>query len=132
MSTIESVSTKLHHNAYVTRDMEAVRAFYEDILGFALLRELSPGWIEYRIGANTLALATPSRTAADAPIPSGSAALQLAFKVPVVDVDLVSFSTFSNMLCCTPRGKLPVTAGSFFERAYLIIGSHNSGRQAQA
>ena len=69
------------------RDMAAMRRFYEDILGFALLRELSPGWIEYRIGANTLALATPSRTAADAPIPSGSAALQLAFKVPVVDVD---------------------------------------------
>ena len=42
MSTIESVSTKLHHNAYVTRDMEAVRAFYEDIIGFPL----SATWCE--------------------------------------------------------------------------------------
>ncbi len=36
MSSIEAVNTKLHHNAYVTRDMEAVRAFYEDIIGFPL------------------------------------------------------------------------------------------------
>jgi hypothetical protein len=37
------------------RDMAAMRRFYEDILGFPLLRELSPGWIEYRVGDNTLA-----------------------------------------------------------------------------
>jgi catechol 2,3-dioxygenase-like lactoylglutathione lyase family enzyme len=67
--------------------MAAMRRFYQDILGFPLLRELSPGWIEYQIGGNTLALARPSRTAADAPTPSGSAALQLAFKVSVSDVD---------------------------------------------
>jgi catechol 2,3-dioxygenase-like lactoylglutathione lyase family enzyme len=48
---------------------------------------LSAGWIEYRVGSNTLALARPSRTAADAPVPSGSAALQLAFKVSAPDVD---------------------------------------------
>src|SRR5665213_3511697 len=29
--------SRLHHNAYVTRDMEATRHFYEDILGFPLL-----------------------------------------------------------------------------------------------
>lgn len=28
---------RLHHTAYVTRDQEATRAFYEDILGFPLL-----------------------------------------------------------------------------------------------
>jgi len=50
-------------------------------------REMSPGWIEYRVGGNTLALARPSRTAADAPTPTGSAALQLAFKVSAPDVD---------------------------------------------
>jgi catechol 2,3-dioxygenase-like lactoylglutathione lyase family enzyme len=67
--------------------MAAMRRFYEDILGFPLLRELSPGWIEYRLGGNTLALATPSKTAADAPTPTGSASLQLAFKVSVPEVD---------------------------------------------
>jgi hypothetical protein len=64
--------------------MAAMRGFYEDILGFPLLRELSPGWIEYRVGNNTLALARPSLTAADAPTPNGSASLQLAFKVPLL------------------------------------------------
>ena len=67
--------------------MEAMRGFYEDILGFALLRELSPGWVEYRVGDNILALAKPSRTAGDAPTPRGSASLQLAFKVSVALVD---------------------------------------------
>ncbi|PYN89386.1 MAG: glyoxalase/bleomycin resistance/dioxygenase family protein [Candidatus Rokuibacteriota bacterium] len=69
------------------RDMAAMRRFYEDILGFPLRRELSPDWIEYRVGDNTLALARPSRTAADAPTPEGSASLQLAFKVSAPEVD---------------------------------------------
>ena len=69
------------------RDMAAMRRFYEGILGFPLLRELSPGWIEYRIGANTLTLARPGRTAGDAPMPQGSASLQLAFKVSAPEVD---------------------------------------------
>lgn len=64
-----------------------MRRFYEGILGFPLIRELSPGWIEYQVGANTLALARPSRTASDAPTPTGSASLQLAFKVSVPEVD---------------------------------------------
>jgi catechol 2,3-dioxygenase-like lactoylglutathione lyase family enzyme len=57
------------------------------VLGFPPIGELSSGWIEYRVGSNTLALARPSRTAADAPTPTGSASLQLAFKVSVPDVD---------------------------------------------
>ena len=31
------VAQRLHHNAYVTKDQEATRAFYEDILGFPLI-----------------------------------------------------------------------------------------------
>src|SRR5215475_13167307 len=77
----------IDYTVIFARDMAAMRRFYEDILGFPLLRELSPGWIEYRVGDNTLALARPSRTAADAPTPGGSASLQLAFKVSVPEVD---------------------------------------------
>lgn len=77
----------IDYTVIFVRDMAAMRHFYEDLLGFPLLRELSPGWIEYRIGANTLALARPRLTAADAPTPSGSASLQLAFKVSVPEVD---------------------------------------------
>ena len=28
----QGVAQRLHHNAYVTKDQEATRAFYEDIL----------------------------------------------------------------------------------------------------
>jgi catechol 2,3-dioxygenase-like lactoylglutathione lyase family enzyme len=69
------------------RDMAAMRRFYEDVLALTPARELSPGWIEYRLGANSLALAKPSRTAADAPTPQGSAALQLAFKISPPEID---------------------------------------------
>ena len=69
------------------RDFQAMRVFYQDVLGLPLSRELSGGWIEYRIGSNTLALARPSRTAADPPVPLGTASLQLAFKVSAPDVD---------------------------------------------
>ena len=31
------VAQRLHHTAYVTKDQEATRAFYEDILGFPLM-----------------------------------------------------------------------------------------------
>ncbi len=37
MSQAPSVVSRLHHNAHVTRDMAAVRAFYEEIIGFPLV-----------------------------------------------------------------------------------------------
>jgi catechol 2,3-dioxygenase-like lactoylglutathione lyase family enzyme len=77
----------IDYTVIFVRDMTAMRRFYEDILGFPPLCELSPGWIEYRLGDNTLALAKPSRTAADPPTPEGSASLQLAFKVSAPEVD---------------------------------------------
>ena len=77
----------IDYSVIFVRDMASMRRFYEEILRFPLFRELSPGWIEYRLGENTLVLAKPSRTAADAPTPIGSAALQLAFKVSVSGVD---------------------------------------------
>src|SRR5215467_10233373 len=77
----------IDYTVIFVRDMAAMCRFYEDILGFSLFRELSPGWIEYRVGDNTLALAKPRLTARDAPTPHGSASLQLAFKVSVPEVD---------------------------------------------
>src|SRR3954453_20197296 len=77
----------IDYTVVFVRDMAAMRRFYQEVLGFPLLRELSPGWIEYQVGDNTLALARPSLTAADAPTPNGSASLQLAFKVSAPDVD---------------------------------------------
>ena len=77
----------IDYTVIFVRDMGAMRRFYEEILGFPLRRALSPDWIEYRVGDNTLTLARPRRTATDAPTPSGSASLQLAFKVSALEVD---------------------------------------------
>jgi catechol 2,3-dioxygenase-like lactoylglutathione lyase family enzyme len=77
----------IDYTVIFVRDMSGMRRFYEEILGFSLLRELSPRWIEYRVGDNTLALALPGLTGADAPTPNGSASLQLAFKVSGAEVD---------------------------------------------
>lgn len=77
----------IDYTVIFVRDMTAMRRFYEDILALSLLRELSPNWIEYGLGSNTLALARPGRTAADAPVPHGTASLQLAFKVSAAEVD---------------------------------------------
>jgi catechol 2,3-dioxygenase-like lactoylglutathione lyase family enzyme len=77
----------IDYTVIFVRDMAAMRRFYEEVLAFPLLRELSPNWIEYGLGSNTLALAKPGRTAGDAPVPHGSASLQLAFKVSAAEVD---------------------------------------------
>jgi len=77
----------IDYTVIFVRDMVAMRRFYEEVLAFPLLRELSPNWIEYGLGSNTLALAKPGRTVTDAPTPAGSAALQLAFKVSAAEVD---------------------------------------------
>jgi catechol 2,3-dioxygenase-like lactoylglutathione lyase family enzyme len=77
----------IDYTVLLVRDMAAMRHFYETVLRFPLIRELSATWIEYRVGGNTLALSIPRRTAADAPTPKGSAALQLAFRVTPPDVD---------------------------------------------
>ncbi|MGY4350943.1 hypothetical protein ACVWXM_007436 [Bradyrhizobium sp. GM7.3] len=61
----------IDYTVIFVRDMAAMRRFYEDVLAFPLLRELSPNWIEYGLGPNTLALARPGRTATDAPTPAG-------------------------------------------------------------
>ena len=74
----------IDYTVIFVRDMAAMRRFYEDILAFPPLRELSPGWIEYRVGDNTLALARPSLTASDVPTPNS---LQLAFRVSPAEVD---------------------------------------------
>ena len=37
MGTATNLPTRLHHTAYVTRDMEATRHFYEDLIGLPLV-----------------------------------------------------------------------------------------------
>lgn len=77
----------INYTVIITRDMAAMRQFYENVLGFVLDRALSENWLEYCVGDTVLALCLPGFTASDVPVPDGTAALQLAFRVPVVAVD---------------------------------------------
>jgi len=47
----------IDYTVIFVRDIAAMRRFYKDVLGFSLVRELSPGWTEYQVGNNILALA---------------------------------------------------------------------------
>lgn len=78
----------IDYTVIFVRDMEAMRSFYQNVMGFPFVRALSPTCFEYRIGANILALAIPKLIADDEPTPSGSASLQLAFKIPAENLDL--------------------------------------------
>jgi catechol 2,3-dioxygenase-like lactoylglutathione lyase family enzyme len=106
----------IDYTVIFVRDMAAMRRFYEDVLRLPLSRELSSGWIEYRIGGNTLALARPSRTAADAPTPAGSASLQLAFKVLPAEVDQCA----DELLRCGITPLAPPTDQSFGHRTLFF------------
>jgi catechol 2,3-dioxygenase-like lactoylglutathione lyase family enzyme len=86
MSAFKSIRA-VDYTVIFVRDMAAMRRFYEEVMGFALSRELSTRWLEYQIGGNTLALAVPVLTGNDPPTPKGSASLQLAFKVSASEVD---------------------------------------------
>ena len=65
-----------------------MRAFYGRTLRFQFVRELSPNWVEYRIGPNTLALAGRFRFVENPTLEAGTAAVQLAFRVPYEAVDV--------------------------------------------
>jgi lactoylglutathione lyase len=73
---------QIDYTVIFVRDMEAMRRFYAEVMEFPLLRTLSDKWIEYRIGANTLALAARGGLFDDPPAPQGTLPLQLAFRVP--------------------------------------------------
>jgi lactoylglutathione lyase len=71
----------LDYTVIFARDMRAMREFYETTLGFPLHKELSPKWIEFRIGLNILALTVRGALFDDPSPPAGALSLQMAFKV---------------------------------------------------
>ncbi len=87
MASAFAAISAIDYTVLITRDMAAMRAFYEDVMGFTLERALSENWREYRIGPTILALSAPGFTAGDTPVPPGTAGVQLAFRVPVEAVD---------------------------------------------
>jgi lactoylglutathione lyase len=72
---------QIDYTVIFVRDMEAMRRFYGTVMEFPLQRTLSDKWIEYRIGANTLALAAYGGLFNDPPPRQGALSMQLAFRV---------------------------------------------------
>ena len=70
------------------RNMAKTKAFYRDVMGLAIEHD-SENWVSFRIGATLLTLKPrgPSIAWDDGPIHEGSAAVQLAFRVPPPAVD---------------------------------------------
>lgn len=73
---------QIDYTVIFARDMAAMRHFYETVMEFPLLRTLSDRWIEFRVGATTLALTTQGGRFDDPPPAAGALSLQLAFRVP--------------------------------------------------
>jgi lactoylglutathione lyase len=73
---------QIDYTVIFARDLAAMRQFYEEVMEFPLLRVLSERWIEYRVGATTLALTVHGGRFDDPPPAQGTLSLQLAFRVP--------------------------------------------------
>lgn len=90
----------IHNFDYVVllcKDIKAARAFYEDVMGFPVEFD-SDRWVSFRVGATLLTLRPrgPSLAWDDGPMPSGSAAVQLAFRVPPPAVDTCHAELVAN------------------------------------
>jgi catechol 2,3-dioxygenase-like lactoylglutathione lyase family enzyme len=76
----------IDYTVIFARQMAAMREFYGTTLGFPLHRELSPQWVEFRVGSNLLALTERGGRFDDPGPPVGSLSLQLAFRVAPAEV----------------------------------------------
>ena len=81
----------IHNLDYVVllcRDLAAARAFYKDVLGFALEHD-GENWVSFRVGATLLTLRPrgPAPAWDDGPAMAGSADVQLAFRVPPTAIE---------------------------------------------
>jgi len=83
LSTIRQID----YTVIFARDLAAMRHFYGNVMRFPLLRELSPRWVEYQVGSNTLALTVRGGRFDDPPTAPGALSLQLAFRVAPSLVD---------------------------------------------
>jgi lactoylglutathione lyase len=67
--------------------LQETRAFYADVMGFPVELE-QENWISFRVGASLLTLRPRGRGFNDGEAVAGSAAVQLAFRVPPPSVDV--------------------------------------------
>ena len=78
----------LDYTVILCTRLAETRAFYRDIMGFPVETDLE-NWVSFRVGTTLLTLRPrgPWSVCDDGPLPPGSAAMQLAFQVPLAAVD---------------------------------------------
>jgi glyoxylase I family protein len=79
----------LDHTVLLCRDLARTTAFYRDVMGFPIEVELDH-WVSFRVGGTLLTLRPRGQGPTghdDGPLATGSAAVQLAFRVPPPAVD---------------------------------------------
>ncbi len=78
----------LDHTVLICTRMDATRAFYRDVMQFPIEIDV-PNWVSFRVGSTLLSLRPrgPWSVCDDGAIPKGSAAVQLAFRVPPPMID---------------------------------------------
>jgi glyoxylase I family protein len=79
----------LDHTVLLCRDLARAKAFYRDVMGFPIEADL-PYWVSFRVGGAHVTLRPRGRGPTgedDGPPAPGSAAVQLAFRVPPPAVD---------------------------------------------
>ena len=83
-----SAIRNLDYVVLLCNKMRETKAFYQDVMGFPLDHD-SDTWVSFRVGTTLLTLKPRGRSLAwdDGPLASGSAAVQLAFRVPPPAVD---------------------------------------------
>ncbi|HVZ30541.1 MAG TPA: VOC family protein [Asticcacaulis sp.] len=80
MTALNSIQ-QIDYTVIFARNLPAMRQFYETIMEFPVQRTLGEEWIEYRIGATTLALTVRGTMFEDLSPPADALSLQLAFRV---------------------------------------------------
>jgi catechol 2,3-dioxygenase-like lactoylglutathione lyase family enzyme len=84
-----SLSAIQHDVILLCADLPRTRAFYHDVMGFRLETD-QPNWVSFSVGSTLLTLRPRGAIAGaqDGPAVPGSAAIQLAFRVPHAAVDV--------------------------------------------
>ncbi len=76
----------LDYMVLLCNDLPLMKNFYHHIMGFPIYLE-TPSWIEMRLGSVLLTLSKRNRPFVGSPLPAGSAAVQLAFRVAPHEVE---------------------------------------------
>ncbi len=78
----------LDHSVLLCVNLPQTRAFYRDVMKFPIETDLET-WVSFRVGSSLLSLRPRGNwpIGDDGDLPAGSAAVQLAFRVPPAAID---------------------------------------------